>query len=55
VCDQYTIQADLFSDAVLAGRPVPLPIEDAILNMACIDALFRSAQSGRWESPARVS
>jgi predicted dehydrogenase len=55
VCDQYTIQADLFSDAVLAGRPVPLPIEDAILNMACIDALFRSAQSGQWESPARVS
>jgi predicted dehydrogenase len=54
VCDQYTIQADLFSDAVLAGRPVPLPIEDAILNMACIDALFRSAQSGQWESPARM-
>jgi predicted dehydrogenase len=55
VCDQYTIQADLFSDAVLAGRPVPLPIEDSILNMACIDALFRSAQSGQWESPAQVS
>jgi predicted dehydrogenase len=51
VCDQYTIQADLFSDAVLAGRSTPLPIEDSILNMACIDAVFRSARAGRWETP----
>jgi predicted dehydrogenase len=54
-CDQYTIQADLFSEAVLQRRSVPVPIEDAVLNMASIDAVFRSAQSGRWEAPARVS
>ncbi len=52
VCDQYTLQADLFSEAVLAGRSVPLPLEDSIRNMACIDAVFRSAESGRWEAPA---
>jgi predicted dehydrogenase len=51
VCDQYTIQADLFSAAVLAGRPVPSPLEDAVANMACIEAVFRSAESGRWEAP----
>jgi predicted dehydrogenase len=51
VCDQYTIQADLFSEAMLSGRGVPLPLEDSIRNMACIDAVFRSAESGRWEAP----
>lgn len=52
LCDQYTIQADLFSDAVLRGREVPTPLEDAVNNMACIDALFRSAELGCWERPA---
>jgi hypothetical protein len=30
---------------------VPVPLEDAVRNMAVIDALFRSAESGRWEAP----
>jgi predicted dehydrogenase len=50
-CNQYTIQGDLFSKAILEGRDVPSPIEDAVKNMACIDAVFRSAASGRWEVP----
>jgi predicted dehydrogenase len=33
------------------GR-VPVPLEDAIANMAVIDALFRSAETRRWENPA---
>ena len=49
VCDQYTIQGDLFSQAVLEGRPVPEPLEDAVRNMEWIEAVFRSAESGRWE------
>jgi predicted dehydrogenase len=49
-CDQYTIQGDLFSQAVLEGRPVPIPLEDAVLNMRVIEAVFRSAESGRWET-----
>jgi predicted dehydrogenase len=51
VCNQYTIQGDLFSKAVLDGAPAPCALEDAVANMACIDAVFRSAESGRWEAP----
>ena len=50
-CDQYTIQGDLFSRAVREGTPQPIPLEDAVANMAVIDAVFRSADSGRWEEP----
>ena len=51
VCDQYTIQGDLFSRAVRGEGEVPVPLEDALRNMAVIDALFRSAESGLWETP----
>ena len=50
-CDQYTIQGDLFSRAVREGGAQPIPLEDAVGNMAVIDALCRSAESGRWEAP----
>jgi predicted dehydrogenase len=49
-CDQYTIQGDLFSRAIREGTEVPLPLEDSVKNMAVIEALFRSAASGGWES-----
>ena len=51
VCNQYTIQGDLFSKAILDHVTEPSPLEDAVKNMACIDALFKSAQTGRWEVP----
>jgi predicted dehydrogenase len=50
-CDQYTIQGDLFSRAIREGGPPPVPLEDSVRNMAVIDAIFRSAETGRWESP----
>lgn len=50
-CDQYTIQGDAFSKAISDGSPVPVTVEDAVCNMAVIDALFRSAESGDWETP----
>jgi predicted dehydrogenase len=53
-CDQYTIQGDVFSRAIRENRDVPVPLEDAIKNMAVIEAVFRSAESGKWESPANV-
>jgi len=51
ICDQYTLQGDAFSRAILDGGEVPVPLEDAIANMAVIEALFRSAKSGQWERP----
>ena len=51
VCDQYEIQGELFSQAILQNMPQPIPLEDAVENMAVIDAIFRSAESGRWETP----
>jgi predicted dehydrogenase len=53
VCDQYTLQGDAFSKAVLEDKEVPVPIEDAIRNMAVIEAIFNSARSGQWETPRR--
>ncbi len=50
-CNQFTIQGDLFSRAIREGGDVPVPLEDSIQNMAVIDAIFRSAASGRWEKP----
>ena len=43
--DQYAVQADRFSEAIRGA------LEDALGNMAAIDALFRSAKSGEWERP----
>ena len=49
ICDQYGIQGDLFSRAILDDTAVPTPIEDAVANMQVIEAIFRSAESGCWE------
>ena len=51
VCDQYTLQGDAFSLAIREDAEVPVPLEDAIGNMAVIEAVFRAANSGRWEKP----
>jgi predicted dehydrogenase len=51
VCNQFTIQAAEFSSAILENRPQTAPLEDAVANMTCIDAIARSSQTGRWETP----
>ncbi len=51
--DQYTLQGDAFARAIRDDTEVPVPLEDSIGNMAVIDAIFRSAESGRWEVPER--
>jgi len=50
-CNQYTILTELFARAARAGAPAPLPLEDSVKNMRVLDALFRSADSGRFEQP----
>jgi predicted dehydrogenase len=46
--DQYTLQGDLFSQAVLNDTPVPTPLEDAIGNMRVIDAVVESGKRAAW-------
>ncbi|HTP87996.1 MAG TPA: Gfo/Idh/MocA family oxidoreductase [Bryobacteraceae bacterium] len=48
ICDQYGIQGDLFSRAILDNTEVPTPLEESIANMAVIDAVFRAAAEGAW-------
>ena len=52
ICDQYTAQGEAFARAILEGTPVPTPLEDALANMAVIEALFRSEKTRQWEQPA---
>ena len=48
VCDQYTIEGDAFSQAILDDTPVPTPLDDAVANMRVIDAVSASARTGAW-------
>jgi len=47
-CNQYTLQGDAFSQAVLNNTDVPTPIEDAVANMKVIEAVFQSAKTATW-------
>jgi predicted dehydrogenase len=48
VSNQYTLQGDALSRAILDNAPVPTPLEDAVANMRVIDAIYQSAREGRW-------
>ncbi|HEY2827537.1 MAG TPA: Gfo/Idh/MocA family oxidoreductase [Pirellulales bacterium] len=48
VCDQYAIQGDLFSKAILDGEAAPTALDDAVANMRVIEAVLESANTGRW-------
>ena len=48
--DQYTLQGDAFSHAILHNEPVPTPLSDAIGNMKVIDGLLESTKSKQWIS-----
>jgi predicted dehydrogenase len=50
-CDQYAIQGDAFSRAIREGTEQAVPLEDAVANLRVIEAVVRSAGSGRWETP----
>jgi len=50
LCDQYTIQGDLFSQAILNKTEVPTPLVDSVKNMRVLDAVINSAESDAWVS-----
>ena len=51
-CDHYTLQGDQFSRTIREGGQPPVPLEDSLRNMAVIDAIVRSAETGVWVNPA---
>ena len=46
VADQYTLQGDAVSRAILGQGEVEFPIEDAVANMRVIDAVFAAGARG---------
>jgi len=46
--DQYTVQGDLMSYAILKDLPVPTPLQDGVNNMRVIEALVASGRGGNW-------
>ncbi len=46
--DQYTIQGDAFSRAILDEGEVPVPLENALSNMRVLDAVLYAGESGQW-------
>ncbi|MDB5199348.1 MAG: dehydrogenase [Chitinophagaceae bacterium] len=47
--DQYTLQGDAFSKAILDDAPVPFDLEDAVNNMKVIEAIFKSSHDNSWK------
>lgn len=48
VCDQYTIQAEAFTKAVMENGKEPVSLEEALANTKVLEAIFRSAKEGKW-------
>ena len=48
ICDQYTIQGDLFSLAVLKNTEVPTPLKDSVANMKVLEAVVQSSERETW-------
>ena len=47
-CNQYTLQGEAVSLAIIEDRPVPTPLGDAVTNMRILEAILRSARDGGW-------
>ncbi|MDR2435100.1 MAG: Gfo/Idh/MocA family oxidoreductase [Treponema sp.] len=50
IADQYLLEFDAYAESIIQQREAPTPVSDAIANMAVLDALFKSAASGAWET-----
>jgi predicted dehydrogenase len=48
--NQYTLQGDHFAKVVRGEATLEFPLEDAVSNMAVIDAIYRSGETGGWEA-----
>ena len=55
VADQYTMQGDAFSKRRPRGRRGSRSSGRGDRNMAVIEAVFRSGETGQWETPEAVN
>ena len=51
LADQYQLQAEAFSNAVRSEKPDARALDEAMVGMRIIGALFESEKSGRFEKP----
>ncbi len=49
ICNQYTLQGESFSAAILNDQDVPVPLENTLYNTAILNAIYQSGNSGNWE------
>lgn len=47
-CDQYQVQGERFSEAIIEDLEVPTPLTDAVRNMQVMDAIKQSAKTDSW-------
>ena len=48
IVDQYALQGEAFTRAVLEDLHVPVSLENAMANAKVMEAIFQSAKEGRW-------
>lgn len=48
VCDQYKVQGEVFSEAIISDCDVPVSLEDAYKNTSVIEAIFESEKNRSW-------
>lgn len=48
--DQYQLLVETFSSAITRGAALEFGIDDAVLQMRVLDAIFRSEKTGGWET-----
>lgn len=48
VCDQYKVQGEVFSEAIISDLDIPVSLEDAYKNTSVIEAIFESEKNNTW-------
>jgi predicted dehydrogenase len=49
--NQYSLMCNNFSQAIVNNQPEEVPLEDSLINIAVIEALFMSTKTGSWVTP----
>jgi len=53
-CNQYTLQGDRFSKAIIDNLSVEIALEDSLRNQVVLEAILKSSKTGKWEAPELI-